>query len=254
MAYTENTIRELVENNFVYQLLSDKLDIPPGDHSKTFEQVCLEKNMSPKLIETLVKAYDDSSEFPYHESNDLTVLELVEYLQRSHKFYLGKKLPEIEQTAVQVFNKYNESHPLFAFLCLFFTDYKKRIEQHIKFEEDKLFPYVNNLIKVDSMKASRADIFFVLNSFSTCKFIQNHSHIEDELQEVRKIILKYSPQENLPLPYKVFLNQLHYFEVELTKHAIIEDEVLIPKVIELEAHLLKKAASMSFSKRQISHV
>lgn len=248
MPYTENTIKELVENNFVYQLLSDKLDIPAKDHYKTIEQVCTEKKMSVKLVETLIKAYDDSSEFPYNELNDLSVVELVSYLQKSHKFYLEKKLPEIEQTAIQVFNKYNDSHPLFAYLCLFFTDYKKRIEQHIKFEEEKLFPYIINLIKVDSAKASQTDIFVVLNAFSTCKFIQNHTHIEDELQEVRKIILKYSPQNKLPLPYKVFLNQLHYFEVELTKHAMIEDEVLIPKVIELEAHLLKKAAAMSFSK------
>lgn len=248
MLYTENTIKELVENNFVYQLLSDKLDIPLNDYNKTVKQVCTEKNMSVKLVEGLLKAYDDSNEYPLDELNNLCVDELVNYLQQSHKFYLQKKLPEMEQTAIQVFNKYNDSHPLFAYLCLFFTDYKKKIEQHIKFEEDKLFPYILNLIKVDSMKASRADIFLVLNSFSTCKFIQNHTHIEDELQEVRKIILKYSPESKVPLPYKVFLNQLHYFEVELTKHAMIEDEVLIPKVIELEAHLLKKAAALSFAK------
>lgn len=240
MIYKENTIQELVDNNFVYQLLSDKLDIVSSDHSKTFAQVCAEKKLNTRLVESLVKAYDDSYEFPYAELNQLSISELVQYIQASHRYYLQKKLPEIEQTAVHVFRKYNDTHPLFAYLCLFFTNYKKKLEAHIRYEEETLFPYIKSLLDVSEPDCSETDILIVLRSFSTSVFIQNHSHIEEELQEVRKIILKHSPENRLPLPYKVFLNQLHYFEIELTKHAMVEDEVLMEKVIRLEAGLLKK--------------
>lgn len=70
--------------------------------------------------------------------------------------------------------------------------------------------------------------------FSIEKFIASHSPIEDELKEVSEIIKQYSDNKTTPLPYKVFLNQVELFELELRKHAIIEDHVLVPMVVELE--------------------
>jgi regulator of cell morphogenesis and NO signaling len=43
--------------------------------------------------------------------------------------------------------------------------------------------------------------------------------------------------EETPLPYRVFLNQVELFEMELRKHAIIEDHVLVPMAREMEAKL-----------------
>jgi regulator of cell morphogenesis and NO signaling len=73
--------------------------------------------------------------------------------------------------------------------------------------------------------------------FSIEKFVASHSPIEDELKEVSRIIKQYSEGEAVPLPYKIFLNQVELFEIELRKHAIIEDHVLVPMVIELENRL-----------------
>jgi regulator of cell morphogenesis and NO signaling len=252
MTYKENTIQELVDNNALYHLVTDKLDIPSGDYNKTLKQLCSERNMSYSFIEKILKAYDNSCEFPYTELNEYSLLELVSYLQKSHNFYLKKKLPEMELTAISVFNKYNDTHTLISYLCLFFNDYKKRIIEHIKFEEARLFPYVINLLNVDSGGYDQNYIFSVLNSFSAKQFLQNHTHIEDELQEVRKVILQYSEKKESPLPFKIFLTQLQNFEIELTKHAIIEDEIFMPKVIELEAHLLKKAAKSTLSNNKFA--
>lgn len=250
--YQENTISELVENNLMYHLLNDKLDIKSMDYHKTFRQVCAEKEMNYEFIEKLLKTYDDTCKFPYDELNECSVFELLDYLKKSHRFYLDKKLPEIELTATQVFKKYNETHTLLSYVCIFFNGYKKQLVDHILFEEKKLFPYVSKLIEIDSKDATSEEILEVLNQFSTREFITNHTHVEEELQEVRKVILNCTSSDRLPLPYNVFLNQLHYFEIELTKHATIEDEILIPKVIELEAHLLKKAARHSLKENSFA--
>jgi regulator of cell morphogenesis and NO signaling len=74
-------------------------------------------------------------------------------------------------------------------------------------------------------------------NFSVEKFISSHSPIEDELKEVSQIIKQHSENEVIPLPYKIFLNQVELFELELRKHAIIEDHVLVPMVVELEKRI-----------------
>ena len=245
--YEQSTIKELVESNTIYAFLNDKLDIHTNDYHKTFKQVCGEKNIDYFFIKKLLKAYDDSCKFPYDELNECSVYELLDYLKKSHTYYLKKKLPEMELTAIQVFKKYNETHPLLSYLCVFFNTYKKQLVQHIEFEEKKLFPYIAKLIDADNKNYSSLLILEVLNQFSTREFISNHTHVEEELQDVRKVILNYTSDTKVPLPFNVFLSQLHYFEIELIKHATIEDEILIPKVIELEAHLLKKAAKHSLT-------
>lgn len=239
--YTASSIRELVASNQLYQLLSDKLDIRVPDYDKTFEQICSEKNMSPTFIQALIKTYDDSGLFPYTEMQELSISELTDYLRRSHRFYLEKKLPEMEQTALQIAQRFSHSDELLSYLCLFFVEYKKNMVDHIGMEESVLFPYITNLLMAEDLLTDANALKGVLRSFSAKQFLEQHTDNESELQEVRKVISGYLPKGSIPFPFKIFLNQLHSFEAELNRHAIIEDEILIPKVLELEKQLRRKA-------------
>lgn len=77
----------------------------------------------------------------------------------------------------------------------------------------------------------------LLNNCSIASFDDNHDPIEDDLKSVSSIIHSYSANVETPLPYRVFLNQVELFEMELRKHAIIEDHVLVPMAREIESRL-----------------
>jgi regulator of cell morphogenesis and NO signaling len=190
--------------------------------------------LNSSFIQTLLKTYDDNFEFPYDKLNTFSIADLLNYLKQTHRFYLYKKLPEIEQTILQLFNNYKDTHKLLVLLCYYFVDFKKKLVDHIQYEEKTLFPYIQKLINLNQETNSAAEIKAVLNSFSAKMFLQTHSDIEDDLQIVRKTILEFTPSDNTPLPYRVFLSQLHHFEIDLCKHAMIEDNVLINKVLDLE--------------------
>jgi regulator of cell morphogenesis and NO signaling len=125
-----------------------------------------------------------------------------------------------------------------------FNDYKVKLVQHIRFEEQKLFPYVERLMEYDNANLTGTSLQELLYSFSARDFFQNHDPIEEDLSKVRTTILAYSLSGPLPLPFRIFLNQIERFELDMTKHALIEDEVLIPMVVEIEEHLHKKLASL----------
>jgi regulator of cell morphogenesis and NO signaling len=166
-----------------------------------------------------------------------SVDDILNYLQVTHQYYLNKKLPEIEQSLLHIFSKYGQSHHLLASLAIFFNNYKNKLVDHIRMEEKQLFPYIRKIIVASKINSVCAESLEINPEFSIEKFIASHSPIEDELQEVSEIIKKYSGNEATPLPYKIFLNQVELFELELRKHAIIEDHVLVPMVIELEKKL-----------------
>ena len=181
--------------------------------------------------------YSNDEGFPFEKMKKFSIEEILNYLQATHRYYLTKKLPEIEQSLVHIFSKYGQSHQLLASLAYFFNDYKTNLIEHIRLEERELFPYIHKLIEASKV-LPEGEKLNVDTNFRIKKFIEAHSPIEDELQEVSQLIRRYSGEESMPLPYKIFLNQVEFLELELRKHAIIEDHVLVPMAIELEKKLI----------------
>ncbi len=222
------TVNDLIDNSKMLQLITERLDTTPKTKSITHLE------MNPELIALILDLYNDDEDFPFEKMQKFSVEDILDYLQATHQYYLSKKLPEIEQSLLHIFSKYGQSHQLLASLAIFFNDYKNKLVDHIRMEEKQLFPYIRRVIIASKVKPVCAESLELDPAFSIEKFISSHSPIEDELKEVSEIIKKYSNDEATPLPYKVFLNQVELFELELRKHAIIEDHVLVPMVIELE--------------------
>lgn len=222
------TVNDLIDNAKMLQLITERLDTTPK--TKKINQL----EMNHELIELILDLYNDDENFPFEKMQKFSVEDILNYLQVTHQYYLSKKLPEIEQSLLHIFSKYGQSHQLLASLAIFFNDYKNKLVEHIRMEEKQLFPYIRRIIVAAKVKPVCAESLEIDEDFSIEKFIASHSPIEDELKEVSEIIKKYSENTTTPLPYKVFLNQVELFELELRKHAIIEDHVLVPMVVELE--------------------
>jgi regulator of cell morphogenesis and NO signaling len=166
-----------------------------------------------------------------------SVLELLDFLKVSHKYYLSKKLPEIEQSLLHITNRFSETHHVLTSLAVFFNSYKNKLIRHIRKEDQFLFPFIENLVNAQNNNLAGDELAALLSQNTLAEFEENHDPVEDELGEVIQMIYKLSNTENLPMPFRVFLNQISFFELELRKHAVIEDEVLLPKVQELEKFL-----------------
>jgi len=226
-------LNSLLDNSKIYQLVTERLNQKPLDTKTTGQEADESIDMNPELIELILDLYNDDEGFKYEKMQQFSLGEILSYLQATHRYYLTKKLPEIEQSLVHIFSKYGQSHQLLASLAFFFNDYKAKLIEHIQMEERTLFPYIQKLIE-----ASKGETILAKSKFSINQFIDSHSCIEDELQEVSQLIHRYSGSDAVPLPYKIFLNQVEIFEIELRKHAIIEDHVLVPMALALEKELV----------------
>lgn len=228
------TLEGLVESNKMYQLVTERLDVV----DPAAQDIYARFNMESELMELILELYNhDEENFQYQQLHKFSVDQVLAYLQASHKFYLSKKLPEIEQTMSHIFNKYGSTHQLLTSLTAFFNEYKNRLVEHIRMEEKTFFPFIKNLIAASKGEMGAVDVKTLLESDSVDNFNDNHDPIEDDLKTVSSIIHSYSTDEETPLPYRVFLNQVELFEMELRKHAIIEDHVLVPMAKELENKL-----------------
>ena len=190
------------------------------------------------FVQLIVQCFTNPGHFPKERLLNHTLPVIIDYLRRTHKLYLSKRLPEIAQSISILAQNYDHNHPLLTMLHEFFLDYTDHLEEHIELEEFQLFPYIESLINASTKTATHGLEPSSSSPFRLSEFVDEHSDTEQDISEIRHIISHYTPSHTNATPYRVLLTQLESLELDLHIHGRIEEEVLIPKALQIEQGLL----------------
>ncbi|MBI4929311.1 MAG: hemerythrin domain-containing protein [Bacteroidetes bacterium] len=207
---------------------------------KKIDDVGKESGFDADFLLTAIKVFTADEISVYKEFSNYPLHFILRYLQRTHSYYITKKLPEIEQSLNHLFIHFKDTHPLLIILSNFFLIYQDDLICHIENEEMKLFPYIHKLLSVQEKKCSYREMLHITNGYSLNIFTKEHTDVESDLKEIRNLILQHSPTYPTPFPYRVFLTQLQAFEEDLHMHHIIEEEILVPRAKIIEKELIEK--------------
>ena len=188
-----------------------------------------------EFIHSLLRVFEEKV-FNARDFDSFPVGIIVDYIQRTHVYYLEKKLPEIEQSILLLSGQYDSQHPILAALRSFFHRYVKDLSEHISAEEALLLPYIHLLREADRSPLDFSRFLLLGKEYSVERFLKDHHDTEDELKDIRQTIRLYEPPSTNESLYRILLMQLQVFEQDLRVHAHIEEEVLIPK-----AQMMEKA-------------
>jgi regulator of cell morphogenesis and NO signaling len=203
---------------------------PPGEQSD--------------FIHALLRVFEEKV-FNARDFDSFPVELIVDYIQRTHVYYLEKKLPEIEQSILLLSGHYEAQHPILAALRNFFHRYVKDLSEHIQAEETLLLPYINNLCEAGHSPHRFSRFLLHRQEYSVERFLNDHHDTEDELKDIRQTIRLYEPPATNESLYRILLLQLQVFEHDLSVHAHIEEEVLIPKAQKMEKELNTQLQTLS---------
>lgn len=190
------------------------------------------------FINTLKRVFENESNFRPSAFHAFSLDIIIDYIRRTHKLYLQKKLLEIEQSIHLLLQDYNDQHPLLVILHNFYAAYKKDLTHHINEEENCLLPYVEFLQQAHLNGFNQYEFFEKTRNYSLSTFLDDHDDPDEDLQRVRFSILRYNPPCTNQTPYRILLSQLSVFEKDLAVHALIEEKVLIPRAMVLEKALI----------------
>lgn len=189
-----------------------------------------------EFIATLLRVFEEKI-FNAREFDTFPLGLIVDYIQRTHVYYLQKKLPEIEQSILLLSGHYHSQHPILIALRSFFHEYVTDLSEHIEAEETRLLPYIQLLREAKQSPADFSRFLVARRDYSIDRFLNDHHDTEDELKDIRQTIRLYEPPKDNESLYRILLTQLQIFEQDLCVHAHIEEEVLIPKALTLEKEL-----------------
>jgi regulator of cell morphogenesis and NO signaling len=168
---------------------------------------------------------------------DTTIPDILLFLKISHQYYVNKLIPEIEQSLAYALFLVDGKDELWVHLSIFFTEYKRKLLDHIAEEENVFFPILQKLFELDKTPPEINEIAAFIKAEDLYFITDHHDAIEDELAEIINVIKLYVDEVNQSMPLRIFVNQINRFEMELRNHAIIEDLLLMPMARSLESNL-----------------
>jgi len=223
--YTANMkMADLLDTDYKLLLLLSRFDIELGFGEQTIAKSCEDHGIAPELFLMICNIYSYNNYIPTEQDiNSLDVHQLISYLKKSHQYYLENRVNEIAELMQVVISQSEKVHG--DVLTRFFKEYRKEVLNHFNYEEEIVFPYILGV--ADGKKSAEYQIQL---------FEENHTNIEDKINDLKNILIKYLPGQSTSEARTNLLFNLFDLEVDLDKHTLIEELVLVPKVRNMEKH------------------
>ena len=229
---------EVIHLNYHLLNIISRFRISLGFGDKTIERICKEYDIDINFFLEILNSFHDKNYFPKKHLQGFPLKLIIDYLRESHNYYLHIKIPQIEQLLHQLSEYSNGiSGESFRLIDKFFHEYKKELEEHIRREEEKVYPYVFFIEEAFHAKNQSEDIVDRILKYSIEDFKNEHDNIEDKLFDLKNIIIKYLPQQVDANLCHTILFELFRLETDLNDHTRIENKVLVPKVRFMEKRI-----------------
>lgn len=230
---------DVIHYNYSLLPVITRFGIELGFGDKTVEEVCKKSEVNLDFFIEITNSFVDEDYIPQKELNTFSVKLIVDYLKKTHDYYLNEKIPELEKMINEMVVKSDADAQKSWLVKNFFKEYREELENHIQKEELKVQPYVLELEKAYEKGSLDDALREKIREYSINDFADEHDNVEEKLYDLKNIIIKYLP----PCPDKPLCNrlllELYRLEKDLNAHAELEDKVLIPKVSIMEETLLK---------------
>ena len=234
MTFNANDIlADLVLEQYNLLVVIERFGIRLGIENQTIYQVCQKNSLNPELFCIILNMFCDDKYEITLSSDFSSIPQLLIYLEKSHNYFLGEKIPEIQKSIAKLVSSIEE--PNASLIVDFFDSYIKEVNEHMAHENSVVFHYVNSLYQ----QYEKGEMMNQ-EGFSMLEYEKNHDDIEQVLFDLKNLLLKYLPQNDIKDNRINVLIDLFELEHELHNHQRIEDELLIPMVRKLEDFMTSK--------------
>lgn len=220
----------IIRQNYLLLPVINRFGLSLGFGDKRVQEICDEKGLSTVFFLAIINTYHNPDYFPAEALLSSSPLLIVDYLEKTHAYYLDQSIPKIENLLNALLQDCLGKCTELNMIKTFYRKYREELLIHISHEEDKVFPYVRGLYEFLEKSHEKGRY----SRYSISQFEKEHTNIDEKLNDLKNLILKYlKPVYNQNICNE-FLFALFQLEQDLKDHARIEDKILVPKVLEME--------------------
>lgn len=230
------TVGEYVANDFRTAALFSKYGIDfCCKGNRTLDEVCAKKDINPEELEKEIQTVLETKNDQAIDFKSWSPSLLIDYIVEKHHSFVEEKTPILLQFLDKLCKVHGERHPeLFEINSLFKLS-AGDLAQHMKKEELILFPFIQNMVKAQKENQPIQEPHFgtVENPIAMMK--DEHLIEGERFDKIATLTDGFTPPEDACSTYKVTYQMLKEFEQDLHKHIHLENNILFPKAIRLQA-------------------
>ncbi|HEX3005998.1 MAG TPA: hypothetical protein VHO90_00120 [Bacteroidales bacterium] len=231
---------DLVHLDYLFLNVLSRFGIHLGFADATVDEVCKEYNIDTNFFLDIANTYHFKDYFPQKQLQRYPVQPILQYLRNTHFYYINQKLPELEMLLNETIRVCYKEEKTQQLLIRFFSGYSEQLTRHIDKEEKEVFPYVYWLEACQGNEIVSEEMTEKYKCYSIEHYRNTHDDIEEKLADLQNLIIKYLPPPDNLYACNKLLFEIFALENDINYHSRIEEKVLIPKSLEMEAGLKSK--------------
>lgn len=206
---------------------------------QSLAEACRARGVAPEGVLAELAGLDDAAAAePPFASYELD--ELVAHIVSTHHAYVKRTLPTLDAYLQKLVAVHGERHPELTTVRERFAQVSRELTLHMAKEEEILFPYI-----VALARAGRHEQHMPPNMFGTVQhpirmLEAEHESAGHQTELIRVLTSGYTVPDDGCTTYRVAFDELSAFERDLHRHVHLENNILFPRAVDLEAGLTSR--------------
>jgi regulator of cell morphogenesis and NO signaling len=189
-------------------------------------------------IDAVIAALEDASRAPQDNAENWSAKSLeslIAHIIATHHAYVKRELPRLAALAQKVVNRHGSTMSELPLIAVTLAQLEEELMHHLAKEEAVLFPYIADLEKSIATGSPKPRSCFGTVANPIAMMTQEHDAAGTLLAEIRTLSGNFtSPPDACPT-FHAYYGGLKEFEQDLHQHIHLENNILFPRAIELEA-------------------
>jgi len=161
--------------------------------------------------------------------------DLIDHIKNTHHVFVRQECPRIEALAAKVVSVHGLNHPELLQVQQVFSALAEELHVHLMKEEQVLFPYLKRMEESTLASEAAPPSCFGTVANPIRMMLAEHDGAGDALRALRAITSDYKLPEDACISYRTLYQALQDFEADLHQHIHLENNVLFPRALAMEA-------------------
>ena len=195
--------------------------------SQSLEAACRDKKLDVAEIESELEKLENSEPGSSHKFNEWKLDFLCDYIVNTHHQTVMKLLPELTFYTQKIAEVHGDNHPELSEIANLFAQVDTELRQHLRNEEEVLFPAIREVLKTNSAESKATIISEITRMTGENEFAGG------AMDKINELSHRYAVPEDGCNTYRVAYKLLEQFEDDLHIHVHLENNILYPKAMKL---------------------
>ena len=218
---------DIICDNYSLLQVMSRFGLPLGFGDYSVEEVCKSSQVDCNTFLAVANFINKGHSRSSLPQTDISVETLMIYLKNAHHYFLDFQLPTIRRKLLEAIDCSTDNE-ITILILKFFDVYVQEVRNHMNYEDQYVFTYVDNLLKGQKDE-----------NYNIKMFVIHHDHIDEKLTELKNSIIKYYPDNKKAYMMNAVLFDIFKCEKDLVSHNAVEDHLFVPAVLQLEEEVKK---------------